>query len=319
MVVKTNQTGGVTTALPAAVAANIPPPAAPKTLPATVSAPDTLRHAPPLPPVEIPTNGANTPVPTGLLNQTPLVGPNSGNSEYLSSAIAPKRYLFRNMSPTALEVPQNNAPTDQLDIDPEHFSPEAQWIVCTLTDAVITTNNNEDIRAAVWETFGFHGHELLHRGDLIIGATSVPKWQDRVPSKFTKIIFKKDGSSMPIEAIAKDNDGTDGIPGVLISDWAKQLLVPMLFDASGSFLSALENQGTVSQSALGTVVTSNNSLGTRLTNSAEGTGNDVFQKISSILSQDVDEYKPYVYLKPGTKFKVYLKKYIDTSVAELGK
>lgn len=252
--------------------------------------------------------------------------------------IAPGRYLFNNLSPDVLGANALVMTRSDKDVQfsPSTFSPMGETIQLAMMDNATTQNTEINVTAAVWEPFYFQGNKLLSVGDKLLGTAAPGKQRDRMVVKFNKIIFK-DGKSMPISAVAQDIDGTYGIKGIKIGDVMLNSIAPLLMDTAASFAGVLQELAYANVTAMtaGQISTQNpmyisstpggaqNGANQQFAQNAAQTGGEgtmtVYQKISDMLAQDIEENKPYLLVPAGTRLQAYLQAPMDITVADYGK
>ncbi|MDD4933638.1 MAG: TrbI/VirB10 family protein [Methylacidiphilaceae bacterium] len=158
-----------------------------------------------------------------------------------------------------------------------------------------------------------------------------------MPVKFDRIVLK-DGRTLSLDGVALHTDGTEGIKGYRISELGKQMVGPLLGALTQGVLSSLMMQASL--------FTMNPYMGMGyggygafpyggMTPSSSINGNQMMQQglmmggmmggsqavnqLMQIVNQDVGQYKPYTFVPAGTRFRVYLKNYLDVSQADYGK
>jgi type IV secretion system protein VirB10 len=248
---------------------------------------------------------------------------------------APGRYLFNNLSPEALGAQSMiMASSDEsTQFNPSTFSPMGETIQLAMMENATTQNTEINITACVWEPFYFQGNKLLDIGDKILGTAAKGKKRDRMVVNFYKIIFK-DGRSLPINAVAQDIDGTFGVKGVKIGDVMLNSIAPLLLDTAAAFTGVIQELAYANVEALtvGQIQTQNPNVGLNPNNQnpnaqfaqdsaqtgGEGIGT-VYQTISKLLAEDVEENQPYLLVPAGTRLQAYLRAPLDVSKAEYGK
>lgn len=268
-----------------------------------------------------PGSNFQAPVPDMNLDLPPSVAPkDTMNAGQVSSHYKADSYLFQNMSSSALEGSENKD-TKGDDIDPNHFLPQSEDIQAALYTGVISSNNEVDVRAGVVYPVYWHGKLIIPSGARLLGTASAGQMRDRIKVKFFKIVFAS-GESLPIDGVAVDMEGLEGIQGRRISDYAQQLIEPLLLQAATGFLNSFNTSNqTVSTFSDGSTVTTqkNQDFSTQLTGAGIKAGQSAAQKIEDIITQDIGDYRPYVYVRGGTPFRIYLHNFIDTTKAGLGK
>lgn len=253
---------------------------------------------------------------------------------------APGRYLFNNLAPEALgtEALVMTKSEEELEFNPSTFSPMGETIQLAMMENATTENTEINVTAAVWEPFYFQGNKLFEVGDKLLGTAAPGKKRDRMVVTFEKVVFK-DGKSLPIKAVAQDIDGTYGVKGIKIGDVMLNSIAPLLLDTAAAFTGVIQElayanvAGATQQLPTINNNTPNIGLGTAgqsqqnpnqqlTTDSAEAAGQGgqtVYQKISEMLAEDIEENKPYLLVPAGTRLQGYLQSPIDISKAEYGK
>jgi len=277
-----------------------------------------------------PERGSAPPVPDALLSQNmPNETANGqGASANAVGMVEPRRYLFNNQAPSAIstEGVVFSAPDRaSSDISVQHFAPIGEEIELALVDAIASNNFELDVRAGVWNPFYFGGRKLLDIGDQVLGKAAPGKSRDRVIVKFYKIKFK-DGKTLPITAVAKAPDGTEGIPGYMVGSRTLQAIIPVLLSATSGLVEVFKDRSIAAYvpsrlTAAGVTVETNNpqSRSGQLQDAGYSMLQSGLDRISMMVAQDVEENKPFLVVPPGTLCKAYLNDYIDTSRADLGK
>ncbi|TFE67976.1 type IV secretion system protein VirB10 [Methylacidiphilum sp. Yel] len=301
------------------------------TLPPTqVKAPPTSKDKSSLGVLEQQPPNRLAPVPRGIVDQKALARDSQASDQPVIIKWARKRYLFRNLSLSALET---NGTEDKggsegpfANIDINSFSPQGEMIEAALVNSAFSSNTDVDVVGAVWLPFYFQGNLLLEPGDRLIGTSGGgTALRDRMMVHIDKIIFK-DGRSLPIQGVALHTDGTEGIKGYRVSEYGKQLLGPILAAMGQAFLYAMEYQSfNYYMSPYG--LTPWGLYGQPAYNGAKQAmmlggmyaGTNAMQQIMNILAQDIEQYKPYVFVPAGTRFRVFLKSYMDISKADYGR
>ncbi|KIE57973.1 type IV secretory pathway, VirB10 protein [Methylacidiphilum kamchatkense Kam1] len=306
---------------------NIPEPILP---PTQVKAPPTSKDKSSLGVLEQQPPNRIAPVPRGIVDQKALARDSQASDQPVIIKWARKRYLFRNLSLSALET---NGTEDKggsegpfANIDINSFSPQGEMIEAALVNSAFSSNTDVDVVGAVWLPFYFQGNLLLEPGDRLIGTSAGgTALRDRMMVHIDKIIFK-DGRSLPIQGVALHTDGTEGIKGYRVSEYGKQLLGPILAAMGQAFLYAMEYQSfNYYMSPYG--LTPWGLYGQPAYNGAKQAmmmggmyaGTNAMQQIMNILAQDIEQYKPYVFVPAGTRFRVFLKSYMDISKADYGR
>ena len=281
------------------------------------------------------TTVAPPPVPSALLNQqlpnSQLPGPAAGTMPRI--AVAPNRYLFNNLSPSAVSgkslVMSSRDPAANINL--KTFSPQGEAIVLATLSSASTRDAEIPIVAGVWQPFIFNGNKLLDFGDKVIGYAEPGKIQGRATVKFQKIIFKN-GKSLSINALGTDSEGNLGIPGVKVGDVLLNSIGPILLDLAGAVISSFEQSAAqvtttgglsgVANTAAGLVGGTTQSVTQNAAQSAKNAGlsgaTSSLQKISDLLATDLEENKPYLLVLPGTPCKALLISPIDVSKASFG-
>ncbi|MDE1171781.1 MAG: TrbI/VirB10 family protein [Verrucomicrobium sp.] len=279
------------------------------------------------------TTAAATPaIPQEILNPTaPAIPDTSRPQQQRQRPAAPRptayatgRYLFRNLSGTT----GDNAFTDSgggsgggssssANINLQTFAPEGEPIdICTVNN--VASNQMElDVVAAVWTPFYWNGRKILDIGEHILGSASAGHNRDRLLVNWKKVLFK-DGKTLPINGIALNTDGTLGLKGYKVGNIFLQAVGPILTDLLSGAAQALQNQVSISQSSLYGSVTNINP--SNIGQQALGYGaNKALDRLSNLLEQDAEDNAPYIFVPAGTRGQVYLKSYIDVSLADYGK
>ncbi|QSR88897.1 TrbI/VirB10 family protein [Methylacidiphilum caldifontis] len=270
------------------------------------------------------------PVPRGLVDQKALAKESESSDQPVIIKWARKRYPFRNLSLSAVEVTGTqeigHSDISSANIDINAFAPQGEMIEAALVNSAFSSNTDVDVVGAVWLPFYFQGNRLLEPGDRLIGTSAGGSaLRDRMMVHINKIIFK-DGRSLPIQGVALHTDGTEGIKGYRVSEYGKQLLGPVLAALGQAFLYAMEYQsfnyymspyGLTPWGLYGQPTTSGPKQALMLGGMYGGT--NALQQIMNILAQDIDQYKPYVFVPAGTRFRVFLKSYMDISKADYGR
>jgi hypothetical protein len=251
---------------------------------------------------------------------------------------APGRYLFNNLAPEALGAESMilTKSEDEMDFNPSTFSPMGETIQLAMMENATTENTEINVTASVWEPFYFQGNKLFDVGDKILGVAAPGKKRDRMVINFYKVIFK-DGKSLPIQAAAQDIDGTYGVTGIKIGDVMLNSIAPLLLDTAVAFTGIIQELAYANVSSIyQQVPTVNNTQTPSLlpgqsqqnpnqqfalgsTQAAGEGGQTVYQKISEMLAEDIEENKPYLLVPAGTRLQAYLQAPIDISQAEYGK
>lgn len=252
---------------------------------------------------------------------------------------APGRYLFNNLAPETLGA-QSLVLTkseEEMEFNPSTFSPMGETIQLAMMENATTENTEINVTAAVWEPFYFQGNKLLEVGDKLLGTAAPGKKRDRMVINFNRVIFK-DGKSLPIRAAAQDIDGTYGVPGIKIGDVMLNSIAPLLLDTAAAFTGVIQelayanvagayqqiptinnNTPLVSPGLSGQQDNPNQQFATSSAETAGEGGQTVYQKISEMLAEDIEENKPYLLVPAGTRLQAYLQTPIDVSRAEYGK
>lgn len=258
---------------------------------------------------------------------------------------APGRYLFNNLAPEVLgaEALVMTKSDEEIEYNPSTFSPMGETIQLAMMENATTENTEINITAAVWEPFYFQGNKLLDVGDKLLGTAAPGKKRDRMVIKFSKVVFK-DGKSLPITAVAQDIDGTYGVVGIKIGDVMLNSIAPLLLDTAAAFTGVIQELAYANVAgAIQQVPSVNNNsqntgfglpgqsqqnqsqqnpnqqFATGSTETAGEGGQTVYQKISSMLAEDIEENKPYLLVPAGTRLQAYLQGPADFSKAEYGK
>lgn len=305
--------------IPQTMAPEAPPPKPPAP-PVAITSPSFGKKIA-LNPGDTPSPDREAPVPRGLMTQTPLAEGGSSSPQHVVTRWKAKRYLFRNLSDTALTgTTGTEEKGDFSSINPQTFAPRGEMIEAALVNCAFSSNTEIDVVGAVWLPFYFQGHLLLEPGCRLLGTASRGKLRDRMRVRFDHIILK-DGRSLPIDGVALHTDGTEGIKGYVISEWAKRIIAPMTAALGQSFLYALQYQSyTYTMTPLGPYgVPKDQSMTGAYQYAGTYGGISALQKIQELLVEDLEEYRPYVFVPAGTRFRVYLRKYVDVSQADYGK
>ena len=252
-------------------------------------------------------------IPHALLDQTP---PSRNKSELKKTEIAPMRYRFNNRSPDA--VLGNVVVTEETsakDFNLDTFAPEMEDIDLALMDNINSSSLELDVAAGVWTPFYFQGKKLLEVGDKLRGQASPGRQRDRLVVKFIKVI-KKDGRSLPIQGISLAQDGTLGVPGEKVGNIfqaaAGPLLAELIKGVSESFQD--RERGAVN----GASVTSDLPV-KNLKNAGIRGSQRVLDKIEELMTEEIEENKPYLFIRAGTRLRCRLQVAVDVSQVDYGK
>lgn len=298
--------------------------------PAQVKAPPQYKEKETLGFLEQPPPDRTAPVPRGIVDQKALAKDSQSGDQPIIIKWAKKRYLFRNLSLSATETAgtedKGGSEGPLANIDVNSFAPQGEMIEAALVNSAFSSNTDVDVVGAVWLPFYFQGNLLLEPGDRLIGTSGGGSaLRDRMMVHIDKIIFK-DGRSLPIQGVALHTDGTEEIKGYRVSEYGKQLLGPILAAMGQAFLYAMEYQSfNYYMSPYG--LTPWGLYGQPAYNGAKQAlmlggmyaGTNAMQQVMNILAQDIDQYKPYVFVPAGTRFRVFLKSYMDISKADYGR
>jgi type IV secretion system protein VirB10 len=265
-----------------------------------------------------PTDSTNTgyiPVPPSITQIQPPQkgGPDGSGSVKTVKVTRPDRYLFNNMSPSALSSGKFavTSTSGDADINVDTFSPQGEDIEVVLMDNIAGNNFEVPVNAAVWFEFYFQRNLLLPIGTKLIGTAAAGKTRNRLLVRFNRVIFK-DGRSLPINAIALAPDGTVGIPGQLVGNVLLDTLGPTLLEAAANVARVLQDR-TTNQNSFGFV---NQTIDASLKNAGLEAVASITDRIQALIEQDLEENKPFVFLPAGTRFRVRLQAPLDTSIAE---
>lgn len=237
--------------------------------------------------------------------------------------IAQSRYLFNNMDPAALAVSPVVAQQTGggVEYQSKHFAPETEKIELALLDNVISTDTEIPVVAGVWFPFYFQGRKLLDVGDKIVGTASAGKKRDRLLVTFNKVI-KKNGKSFPIKAIARNTDGSVGIPGKVVGNIMLSAIAPVLLESAASFMDTFKERVLVGSGGTqaGFETASGGIQDTPTAgNAGISAGQGALNKVSALLAQDIEENKPYLVIVAGTRLQAFLTGPFDNSDPEYGK
>ncbi len=254
-------------------------------------------------------------IPQALLDQTP---PSKNKEETSKVSIAPARYRFNNLSPDA--VLGNVVVTEDhssKDFNLDTFAPEMEDIDLALMDHINSSSLELDVAAGVWTPFYFQGRKLLEVGDKLRGQASPGRQRDRLVVRFTKVI-KKDGRSLPIQGISLAQDGTLGIPGEKVGNIfqaaAGPLLAELIKGVSESFQDREKGIVSGTGSAVATDLPARN-----LKNAGIRGSQRVLDKIEELMTEELEENKPYLFVRAGTRLRCRLQVAVDVSQADYGK
>ncbi len=290
--------------------------------------PPIQAEAPP-PSYQISPQGASGPdtrslaVPQEALSQRPPGGGAAAPRDYRAATpgIAPGRYLFQNLSPSALAGPKLLGGEEQPseDINLATFAPEGERIELATVNSIASNSFEVDVVAGVWHPFFFNGRMLLDVGDRLIGTAAAGKKRDRITVTWKKVIDKR-GRSLPIEAIALSPDGTSGVRGYLVGNIFLSAIGPITAELTAGVLDALRTQAEQSTSLAGVTVSSSKTSGAQNVLDALGQGGSKsLDKLGDILMEDLEENRPYVFVPAGTRCSAFLKKHLDTSKFDYGR
>jgi type IV secretion system protein VirB10 len=252
-------------------------------------------------------------IPQALLDQTP---PAKQGTEKVKIAVAPGRYRFNNQSPDA--IAGNVVVTEDhtaKDYNLDAFAPEMEDIDLALLDHINSSALELDVAAGVWTPFYFQGHPLLEVGDKLRGQVTPGRQRDRLIVKFTKVI-KKDGRSLPIQGISLAVDGTLGIPGEKVGNLFQAASGPLLAELIRGVSETFQDREKAVIS--GTGVASDIPSKT-LKNAGIRGSQRVLEKIEELMSEELEENKPFLFVRAGTRLRCRLQTAIDVSQADYGK
>lgn len=253
------------------------------------------------------------PIPQPLLDQTP---PSRKEFDKKALAITPGRYRFNNQSPDALGgnvvVTQDNSLKE---FNLGTFAPELEDIDLALLDNINSSALELDVAAGVWTPFYFQGNRLLEIGDKLRGQASPGRQRNRLIVKFTKII-KKDGRSLPIQGISLAVDGTLGIPGEKVGNLFQAAAGPLLAELIKGVSETFQDRerAVVGDSTVLTQVPTQN-----LKNAGLRGSQRVLEKIEELMSEELEENKPYLFVRAGTRLRCRLQTAVDLSQVDYGK
>lgn len=282
----------------------------------TLPAPIDPGPAQPLPP----------PVPDsltgGVLAPEPQIAPPRQATPAV--AVAPERYLFRNLATTTLATnPVAISDSKAKGYAPDKFAPEGESIVVALMDNVITSDAEIPVIAGVWEPFYSGGHKLLDIGDRLIGTAAPGKKRDRVNITFNKVIFISDRQSIPMTGIATSGlDGSVGVEGKVVGNLFLQSIFPVLLEMTAGFTETFKQRVLVgsNQNQDGTPAASGGIQNVpSLNNAVITSGGSAIDKVSDLLADDIEENAPYVVVTAGTKCRVLLTAPLDTADPDYGR
>ncbi|MFH1066315.1 MAG: TrbI/VirB10 family protein [bacterium] len=258
-------------------------------------------------------------IPEGLIGQTPPEGAETTEKPPIPAkyVITPGRYLFNNLTSDALGGGGLLYASKGASYAIDYFSPQGEVIDIALMNTVAGNNFDVPVSAAVWTPFYFQGHRLLKRGDKLLGMAAAGKTRDRLIVNFNRVILKS-GKSIPLNAIALDEDGTAGVKGYIVGNTLLQILGPALAEAGSAFLSSMSDSQTTTTTGPYGVVTTQTTKN-NLTSAAGQAGQKIATRIAEALKQDIEENKPYVLVPAGTRARAYLLAPIDVSIADYGK
>lgn len=342
LVVQKSASGPVPAAVPLDVAKAHEKPPEPPSAPIQINPPPTEKRKNTLGPLEPAPPNRQAPVPTGLVNQHALVDA-LGESSPVVTRLAKKRYLFRNLADSAMETSAGGKgdEDERSKINLDTFAPRGEIIEAAATMSAFSSNADIDVVGAVWLPFYFQGNLLLEPGDRLLGtAKGNSAFRDRMPVKFDRVVLK-DGRTLPIDGVALHTDGTEGIKGYRISEIGKQMVGPLLGALTQGVLYSLMMQASLftmnpyigsgyspygmlggypySGMTPGTAVNGGQMMQQGLMMGGMMGGSQAVNQLMQIVNQDVGQYKPYTFVPAGTRFRVYLKNYVDVSQADYGK
>ncbi len=254
-------------------------------------------------------------IPQALLDQTP---PSKNKSESLKVQVAPGRYRFNNLSPDAVTgnvVVTEDSSVKEFNLD--SFAPEMEDIDLALMDHINSSSLELDVAAGVWTPLYFQGRKLLEVGDKLRGQATPGRQRDRLIVRFTKVI-KKDGRSLPIQGISLATDGTLGIPGEKVGNIFQAAAGPLLAELiKGVSESFQDREKGIVPSTGGSVVTD---LPVKNMKNAGIRGSQrVLDKIEELMTEELEENKPYLFVRAGTRLRCRLQVAVDVSQADYGK
>lgn len=257
------------------------------------------------------------PIPRTLLESVSPVqrAQSHGSTKPVSKAVASGRYRFRNMNQEVLrENPWIIKDSDSKEYDLSSFSPKNEDIDLVLGDNIVTGLTDMAINGFVWTDFYFQGHKLLGLGDKLTGKAQAGKKRDRVFIQWDTVILKS-GKSLPIRALALSMDKSVGVEGDRVGN--------LFVEASGSLFTELVRgvaesfksryQRAVDGSAVIDATQEN------LKNSGITGGQRVLDKLAALMAEDLEENKPYLFVRAGTRCKARLESPMDLSLADYGK
>ncbi len=339
LVVQKSSAAPALSAVPLEVAQSRQKPPDPPAAPIQINPPPTGKQKNTLGPLEAAPPNRQAPVPTGLVNQHALVE-SSGESTPVVTRVAKKRYLFRNLADSAVETSAGGKGEDneRSKINLETFAPRGEIIEAAATMSAFSSNTDIDVVAAVWLPFYFQGNLLLEPGDRLLGTSKGSSaFRDRMPVKFDRVVLK-DGRTLSLDGVALHTDGTEGIKGYRISELGKQMVGPLLGALTQGVLSSLMMQasmftmnpymgmgygayGAIPYGGMmpGSSINGNQMMQQGLMMGGMTGGSQAVNQLMQIVNQDVGQYKPYTFVPAGTRFRVYLKNYLDVSQADYGK
>ncbi len=342
LVVQKGSAGPAPSVLPADVAKTHEKPPETPAAPIQLRPPPAEKERSTLGPLEATPPNRQAPVPTGLVNQHALTD-GIGESAPVITRVAKKRYLFRNLTDSAVETSAGGKEeeSERSKINLDTFAPRGEIIEAAATMSAFSSNTDIDVVGAVWLPFYFQGNLLLEPGDRLLGtAKGSSAFRDRMPVKFDRVVLK-DGRTLPIDGVALHTDGTEGIKGYRISELGKQMVGPLLGALTQGVLYSLMMQASMftmnpylgsSYSPYGmfggfpyggmtpsSAVNGSQMMQQGLMMGGMTGGSQAVNQLMQIVNQDVGQYKPYSFVPAGTRFRVYLKNYIDVSQADYGK
>lgn len=233
---------------------------------------------------------------------------------------ANRRYRFNNRAVDAAEAVMVRASAEQMGISPTHFAPMGEIIQVVLLENVISTDVEIPVSAGVWNPMYFQGRKLLDIGDKLVGVAQPGKKRDRLSVKFDRVIFR-DGRSTAIAGIARNTDGSAGIPGKVVGNLLLQSIAPILLESAAAFMSTFQERVLVGvgptqegfENASGGV-----QVLPTASNAGIQAGQGAVDTVSRLLAQDMEENRPYLVIPAGVRFEAYLTRYLDTSNPEYG-
>jgi hypothetical protein len=261
---------------------------------------------------------ANGPlVPESLLrNQPPGYNPNGGSTVFNTPAGGRRetmqdRFLFNNLALSAITGNKVTIKTGtDTDINAKKFAPRGEEV---------------PVAAAVWYDFYYQRNLLLPVGTKLLGTAGKGKFRNRLSIRFERAIFTN-GKSISLTGLGLDQDGTVGIPGQLIGNVLLDSLGPLLLQAGSDIANRLKDrQQQLLTSTTSGFFGSTQTQSTQLVetndtkNALLDASTNALQKINQLVSQDIEENKPYVLVPAGTRLRIRLMASMDISGADYGK